>query len=116
MAPSAGRNSLRTFPRNDPGRSGIEDDAVRLWSPEVAAASALIGAITDPRDWADRPATLPPSPDALQPPSAHDTMLDSVATTRGSRVQLERGCNISALTELDPLPDNTTVPGSPEGR
>jgi aconitate hydratase len=46
QALAAGRNSLRTFPRNFPGRSGTEDNAVWLCSPETAAASALTGVIT----------------------------------------------------------------------
>ena len=52
QAPASGRNSLRTFPRNFPGRSGTPEDAVWLCSPETAAASALTGVITDPRDLA----------------------------------------------------------------
>ncbi|MGP1613516.1 MAG: aconitate hydratase [Pollutimonas bauzanensis] len=49
QAPAAGRNSLRTVPRNFPGRSGTREDSVFLCSPETAAASALHGVITDPR-------------------------------------------------------------------
>jgi aconitate hydratase len=49
QAPAAGRNSLRTVPRNFPGRSGTREDSVFLCSPETAAASALTGVITDPR-------------------------------------------------------------------
>lgn len=49
QAPGQGRISLRTVPRNFPGRSGTEDDLVYLCSPETAAASALTGVITDPR-------------------------------------------------------------------
>ena len=49
QAPAAGQNSLRTVPRNFPGRSGTEEDSVFLCSPETAAASALSGRITDPR-------------------------------------------------------------------
>ena len=49
QAPAVGRNSLRTTPRNFPGRSGTEEDLVFLCSPETAAASALFGRITDPR-------------------------------------------------------------------
>ena len=49
QAPASGRNSLRTMPRNFPGRSGTEEDAVWLCSPETAAAAALTGRITDPR-------------------------------------------------------------------
>ena len=33
QAPATGRNSLRTLPRNFPGRSGTEEDAVYLCSP-----------------------------------------------------------------------------------
>src|SRR5439155_18974799 len=49
QAPAVGHNSLRTFPRNFPGRSGTADDRVWLCSPETAAAAALTGTITDPR-------------------------------------------------------------------
>ncbi|MHC4215709.1 MAG: aconitate hydratase, partial [Planctomycetota bacterium] len=49
QAPATGRISLRTVPRNFPGRSGTREDAVYLCSPETAAASALTGIITDPR-------------------------------------------------------------------
>jgi hypothetical protein len=50
QAPAAGRISLRTVPRNFPGRSGTREDSVYLCSPETATASALTGVITDPRD------------------------------------------------------------------
>jgi hypothetical protein len=49
QAPATGRISLRTVPRNFPGRSGTQEDQVYLCSPETAAASALTGIITDPR-------------------------------------------------------------------
>ena len=49
QAPATGKISLRTVPRNFPGRSGTKEDAVYLCSPETAAASALTGEITDPR-------------------------------------------------------------------
>src|SRR5699024_26720 len=54
QAPAVGQNSLRTFPRNFPGRSGTPEDSVWLCSPETAAASALTGVITDPRDLAEK--------------------------------------------------------------
>jgi hypothetical protein len=50
QAPAAGRISLRTVPRDFPGRSGTREDSIYLCSPETAAASALTGVITDPRD------------------------------------------------------------------
>jgi aconitate hydratase len=49
QAPGTDQVSLRTFPRNFPGRSGTKDDKVYLCSPETAAASVLRGVITDPR-------------------------------------------------------------------
>ena len=41
QAPATGRASLRTFPRNFPGRSGTKEDEVYLCSPETATAAAL---------------------------------------------------------------------------
>ena len=52
QAPAVGHNSLRTFPRNFPGARAPAEDSVWLCSPETAAASALTGVITDPRDFA----------------------------------------------------------------
>ena len=49
QAPATGRNSLRTTPRNFPGRSGTVEDSVFLCGTETAAASVLTGVITDPR-------------------------------------------------------------------
>ena len=48
--PAAGAKSLRAFNRNFPGRSGVKDDQVYLCSSVTAAASALAGRITDPRE------------------------------------------------------------------
>jgi aconitate hydratase len=64
QAPAIGHNSLRTMPRNFPGRSGTVDDQVWLCSPETAAAAALTGEITDPRrlDGAYPALTLPTAP------------------------------------------------------
>jgi aconitate hydratase len=58
--PASGTRSLRTFNRNFPGRSGTRDDAVYLCSPAVAAASALAGAIADPRELGAPPDVVPP--------------------------------------------------------
>lgn len=49
QAPPTDAVSLRTFNRNFPGRSGTPNDRVYLCSPEVAAAAAVTGVITDPR-------------------------------------------------------------------
>lgn len=55
FAPPTEGVSLRTGPRNFKGRSGTETDQVYLCAPETAAASAIRGVITDPRDMGKSP-------------------------------------------------------------
>ncbi|NUQ99496.1 MAG: aconitate hydratase [Streptomyces sp.] len=111
QAPAVGRNSLRTFPRNFPGRSGTEDDAVWLCSPETATAAALTGVITDPRDWAVEHGVAHPALDMPERETVNTEMLEPPLPPGVARaVELERGPTISALPELDPLPDTIDAP------
>jgi aconitate hydratase len=111
QAPAAGRNSLRTFPRNFRGRSGTEDDAVWLCSPETAAVSSLTGVITDPRDWAAGVGAEPPRLTLPEHASVNIQMLEPpLPAEEALAVHLVRGPNVSALPELDPLPDTLQGP------
>ncbi|GAB3686869.1 aconitate hydratase [Saccharopolyspora tripterygii] len=107
QAPAVGRNSLRTFPRNFPGRSGTREDSVWLCSPETAAASALTGVITDPRD-ADQDYPELALPDNA---SVNTAMLVRPLPEEQARaVELVKGPNISALPDFPPLPDRFEAP------
>ncbi|WHS28974.1 aconitate hydratase [Auritidibacter ignavus] len=111
QAPASGRNSLRTMPRNFPGRSGTEEDSVWLCSPETAAAAALTGQITDPRTLVDSHGISYPVPEMPQSFSTFDAMfLAPLPADQAREVELVKGPNISSLPEFDPLPDSLKVP------
>ena len=105
QAPASGKISLRTVPRNFPGRSGTKEDQVYLCSPETAAASALTGVITDPRTL-DMPYPHFSEPETLQ---INTQMLIAPPPT-GAGIELEKGPNIKPLPPFAPLPDAMTVP------
>jgi aconitate hydratase len=111
QAPATHEISLRTTPRNFPGRSGTREDAVHLCSPETATASAVTGVITDPRDLArshgiDYPRVREPDDilidtvNLLEPPPPDDAQ----------QLELRKGPNVAALPDFDPLPDDLELP------
>lgn len=107
QAPATGRNSLRTVPRNFPGRSGTREDSVFLCSPETAVASALTGCITDPRDLGiEHPGIGPPS----DPVRESEMLLPPLPEDRAREVDLHKGPNIAEIPDLDPLPDRLRLP------
>ncbi|MCH9610577.1 MAG: 3-isopropylmalate dehydratase large subunit [Chlamydiales bacterium] len=105
QAPAIGKASLRTVPRNFPGRSGTKEDAVYLCSPETAAAAALTGEITDPRD-------LGMEYPKLQEPD--ELVIDQLAVVPpledGRAEKLEKGKNIKPLPHFHTLPDSLEGP------
>ncbi|MFW6069042.1 MAG: aconitate hydratase [Chloroflexota bacterium] len=100
QAPASDSISLRTVPRNFPGRSGTEDDQVCLVSPETAAASALTGEITDPRMMSmeyprfREPDEVIVNVEMLEPPSSEH-----------EHVSLRKGPNIKSLPRFEAMPD-----------
>ena len=102
QAPGTGEVSLRTFPRNFPGRSGTKDDKVYLCSPETATAAALKGVIIDPRDLSGE-MTYPHIDDPKQYLIDEKSIIFASEELRQTTVV--RGPNIKPLPELEPLPD-----------
>lgn len=101
QAPASNRNSLRTVPRNFPGRSGTEDDLVFLCSPETAAASALKGVITDPRTLKMPYPKVSDAKKRIVNPACIEKPLP---LTKAKQVPLIKGPNIVSLPELSGLP------------
>ena len=105
QAPASGRISLRTVPRNFPGRSGTQEDQVYLCSPETAAASALMGVITDPRNLpmpyprVREPEKILVNAQMLMPPDPQD-----------AGIPLDIGPNIKPLPRFGALADRLEGP------
>jgi len=103
QAPANDTNSLRTTPRNFPGRSGTREDRVFLCSPETATASALKGEITDPHDLdVDYPRVSDPADPILD--SRH--LMAPLPEPESSRIKLIKGPNIASLPEFEAIGDD----------
>ncbi len=97
QAPPTGAVSVRSFNRNFAGRSGTLEDQVYLCSPEVAAATALRGVITDPRDLGE------PIQVTLPEQYRTDDKMIIPPSDRPEAVEIVRGPNIKPLP-LAPAP------------
>jgi len=100
-APSSHATSIRTFNRNFEGRSGTKDAQVFLVSPEVAAATAINGVLTDPRELPDYPEIEMPLRFII-----NDNMfIQPLPPEESVKVEIIRGPNIKPLPDFPPLPD-----------
>jgi len=107
QAPATHELSLRTVPRNFPGRSGTREDKVCLVSPETATASALTGVITDPRTLGIPYARIA---DPDNPIINREMFMPPLPLAAALQVDLVKGPNIASLPNFEPLPDEIKVP------
>ncbi len=107
QAPATHELSLRTVPRNFPGRSGTREDKVCLVSPETATASALTGVITDPRTLG---IPYPRIADPDDPIINREMFVSPLPLEAALQVALVKGPNIASLPTFEPLPDEIEAP------
>jgi aconitate hydratase len=107
QAPATNTISIRTMPRNFPGRSGTLDDQVYLCSPETAIAAAITGKITDPRDLESEMNFRYPKWAAPTQIKINKKLL--IAPTEASP-ELVKGPNIKTLPDFEELQDVLEIP------
>ena len=102
FAPATNAVSLRTTPRNFLGRSGTPSAQVYLCAPETAAASAITGVITDPRDL-----DLEPYSYEMPEKFKDDRTIFVAPGERTTRSEIRRGPNMKPIPPMVSLPDET---------
>jgi aconitate hydratase len=108
QAPGTNQVSLRTFPRNFPGRSGTMGDRVYLCSPETAAAAGLFGVVTDPRELGklmEWPRVKNPERYVVDDSS----IIFPLPPEEAQRVAIVTGPNIVLFPDFPELPEELTA-------
>jgi aconitate hydratase len=107
FSPASGTVTLRTFNRNFAGRTGTKGDQAYLVSPETAAASAIMGEITDPRDLKNLAGVQYPK---IKPPREYhidDSMIQKpLPASEAGKAEVLRGPTIVVPESPAPLPED----------
>lgn len=110
FAPKSGGVSLRSFNRNFEGRSGTADAKVYLVSPETAAASAIMGVVTDPSSFKiNKPDVTSYLLEGISL-AKDDMLIPPLPPEEAKTVEIERGPNIKPCPSGQSLSDTLRLP------
>ncbi len=106
QAPGSGMVSVRTSNRNFKGRSGTFDAQIYLASPEVAAATALLGYIAEPAE-----AMNPAHYATFRDPTSFivDDRMFILPSENGENIEIARGPNIKSMPINEPLSEQVNA-------
>ena len=109
--PAPGTKSLRAINRNFKGRSALPDDQVYLASSETAAATAITGVITDPRDLARTlNITAPPPELPRRIAQENPNLIPPASEAEAASITIHRGESIRPAPVKAPLEETVRGP------